>query len=298
MGAGAGRVRATHQRAGVMTDRMDGIDWDDALANAPYIEAAESYPDAWAAKAAAFRERARGDLDIAYGAADRERLDLFRPETTPKGLVVFVHGGYWLRFDKSYWSYLAQGPIAKGWAVALPSYTLAPAVRLPRITEQIAGAIECAAGRVAGPIILTGHSAGGHLVTRMLCPDVVLSARQRIAHVLSISGLHDLRPLLAARMNEELQLSEKTALAESPALHHPAPDTPVTIWVGGHERPEFLRQSALLREAWGGLGCDARLVVDGTRHHFDVISGLEHPESLLTRTLLNPKHREAANAEA
>lgn len=267
------------------TERMDGIDWDDALANAPHIEGAEAYPDLWAACAAAFREHARGETDIAYGDSPRARLDLFLPKGAPRGLVVFVHGGYWLRFDKSYWSHLAAGPIAQGWAVALPSYTLAPEARLPQITAQIAQAIDCAAARVAGPIHLSGHSAGGHLVTRMLCPDVPLDARDRIAHVLSISGVHDLRPLLLSAMNEQLHLTPETARSESPALQHPVPGSPVTLWVGGHERPEFVRQSALLREAWGD---DARLVVDGTRHHFDVIAGLEDPKSPLTNALLTP----------
>ncbi len=266
----------------------DGIDWDDALANGPYIDGADRYPEQWAAQAAAFRKEAPGEIDIAYGDAARERLDLFLPEGTPRGLVVFVHGGYWQRFDKSYWSHLAQGPLVQGWAVALPSYTLAPEARLPRITTQIRRAIESAAAKVAGPIHLTGHSAGGHLVTRMLCQDVPLSVRDRIAHVLSISGVHDLRPLLAASMNEQLQLTEESATAESPALHRPLPGVPATIWVGGHERPEFLRQSALLREAWARAGEDARLVVDGTRHHFDVIAGLEHADSSLTTALLNP----------
>lgn len=271
-----------------MTGRIDGINWDEALANAPHIEGAEGYPEHWATCAAAFRQTARGELDIVYGDAPRARLDLFLPDGSLQGLVVFVHGGYWLRFDKSYWSHLAAGPLAQGWAVALPSYTLAPEARLPQITAQIARAIDCVAARVAGPIHLTGHSAGGHLVTRMLCPDTPLAARTRLRHVLSISGVHDLRPLLAAGMNDRLQLTAETAASESPALLHPVPNVPVTLWVGGHERPEFLRQSALLREAWAMKGTDARLVVDDRRHHFDVIAGLEDPSGPLTRALLAP----------
>ncbi len=271
-----------------MTRQLDGIDWDEALANAPHIEGAESFPDQWAKRAAKFRDSARGQIDTAYGAAPRERLDLFLPEGQPHGLVVFVHGGYWQRFDKSYWSHLAAGPRAQGWAVAVPSYTLAPEACLPEITAQIACAIECAAAQVSGPIHLTGHSAGGHLVTRMLCTDTRLAVRERVAHVLSISGVHDLRPLMAAQMNEQLRLTPETAAAESPCLHLPVPGSAVTCWVGGHERPEFLRQSALLREAWDREGTRARLVVDGTRHHFDVIAGLEEAGSALTQALLGP----------
>jgi arylformamidase len=48
------------------------------------------------------------------------------PKCKSKGLVVFVHGGYWKAFDKSVWSHLASGPLAHGYAVAVPSYTLCP----------------------------------------------------------------------------------------------------------------------------------------------------------------------------
>ena len=68
------------------------------------------------------------------GTAPRNRFDLFLPEDAPKGLVVFVHGGYWVRFDKSYWSHLARGSVEHGYAVAMPSYTLCPQTRISGIT--------------------------------------------------------------------------------------------------------------------------------------------------------------------
>lgn len=264
------------------------IDWDDAFANGAYIAGAEGYPETWAAQAAAFRAGVQGELDLAYGAHPRERLDLFRPAGAARGLVVFVHGGYWLKFDKSFWSHLAAGPLARGWAVALPSYTLAPEASIPQITAQIGAAVGHAAGLVAGPVRLAGHSAGGHLVTRMICEDSPLAPElhSQIAGVVSISGLHDLRPLLATQMNDQLRLTPETAAAESPALHMPLAGSPVTAWVGGHERPEFLRQSALLREAWSRAGLSVRLVIDGKRHHFDVIDALAQADSALTQHVL------------
>ena len=106
------------------------IDWDDAYANGKYIEDAASYPDRWAADAAAFRDvmqaESRLESDLTYGPAARNRVDLFMPQNPPAGLAVFVHGGYWQKFDKSLWSHLAAGALGHGWAVALPSYTLAP----------------------------------------------------------------------------------------------------------------------------------------------------------------------------
>ncbi len=260
------------------------IDWEDAFTNADYIEDGANYPDKWAQQASAFRATHLAQLDIAYGEQPREKFDLFLPASAPRGLVVFVHGGYWLRFDKSTWSHLASGPVSLGWAVAMPSYTLAPEASLPEMTQQIARAIEEAGRVVDGPIRLAGHSAGGHLVTRMICQDGPLapSIAARIERVISISGLHDLRPLQHHSMNKMLALTPSTAASESSALSTPLDHVAVTAWVGALERPEFLRQAALLAEAWTRKGVNTPLVADPNKHHFDVIDGLidaNHPLS-------------------
>ncbi len=267
---------------------MAWIDWEDAFANGAYIAGAEAYPAAWAEAAAAFRAQANARCDLVYGPAKRARFDLFLPEGPPRGLVVFVHGGYWLKFDKSTWSHLAAGAVAQGWAVAMPSYTLAPEARIAEITAQIAQAIIAASEEVDGPILLAGHSAGGHLVSRMICADSALPAdvTARISLVMSISGLHDLRPLLATTMNETLRLTQEEAARESAVLLEPLPGVAVTAWVGGLERPEFLRQSALLRDVWARKGGTVRLVVEEGFHHFDVIAGLAQADSPITQALI------------
>jgi arylformamidase len=267
-------------------------DWDDANSNAAHIAGGEFYPARWAALAKAFRAEllaaGRAELDLPYGPAERETLDLFRPAGKAEGLAIFAHGGYWMAFDKSSWSHLAAGALGRGWAVCIPSYTLAPEARISQISLQFARAISFAADRMSGPLRLAGHSAGGHLVTRMACEDSVLPAgvRGRIGHVVSISGLHDLRPLLRTTMNATLRMGEAEAAAESPALRWPMTQCSVTCWVGSDERPEFLRQNDLLANIWTGLGAGMRSVhVDG-RHHFNVIEDLADPGSKLTEAFV------------
>ncbi len=267
-------------------------DFDDAYANGPHIPDGASWPGRWQEKSAPWRDamlaKGRATLDVAYGDKPRNRLDLFLPEAKPKGLVVFVHGGYWMRLDKSVWSHLADGPLAHGHAVAMPSYTLCPDTRIAGITSEIGRAIEKAAGEIAGPIRLAGHSAGGHLVTRMISATSPLSAATlaRVVNTVSISGVHDLRPLIGTRMNETLGLDEAEALAESPALLRPAANARLCCFVGAAERAEFLRQNALLASVWLGLGAETAAYEEPDRHHFTVVDGLGHPDSALTRTLL------------
>lgn len=259
-------------------------DWDDAYANGAHIEGAADYPPKWAAAAAAYRAgMTSAELDVPYGDHERQRLDLFWPDAAPKGLAVFVHGGYWLKFDKSWWSHLVEGARANGWAVAAPSYVLAPEARISDITAMIGAAVKVAAGKVAGPIHMAGHSAGGHLVSRMACKSGPLGAdtAARVARVLSISGLHDLRPLMKTSMNAELRLDPAEAEDESAALTDPHSHITTIAWVGGAERPEFIRQTQVLEAAWKDRATITS-VVDPQRHHFDVIEPLADPASPIT----------------
>lgn len=264
-------------------------DWNDAFANMAHIAGSEALPGLWSANALAYRTSGVTiEEDIAYGDHPRERFDLIWPDGTPKGVVVFIHGGFWMRLDKSFWSDLAEGARANGWAVCLPSYTLAPEARIHHMTAQIGAAIEKVSARVAGPIKLSGHSAGGHLASRMVSSTSPLSTDilARITHTLSISGLHDLRPLLHTQMNNVLRLDDAEAHAESAALLRPITTAPVTAWVGGGERPEFIRQTELLTHMWSGLDAQIVSTIDGQHNHFTVIEGLRDPKSAITKALL------------
>jgi acetyl esterase/lipase len=251
--------------------------------NGAFIAGAEEFPPRWLELAAAFRaglgKRARTGLT--YGRAARRVFDLFLPEGAPRGLFVFVHGGYWMAFDRESWSHLAAGALARGWACAMPSYTLAPQAHIGAMTEEIGLAVGAAAALVAGPVVVSGHSAGGHLSARMGNPDSPAPLHARVRRVVPISPLADLAPLCDTAMNETLRIDGDEARAESPALHPLRPGCEAHVWVGGQERPAFLWQARTLSEAWS-----CPWTVAPGRHHFDVIDDLADPASALVETCL------------
>ena len=254
-------------------------DSDRDYLNGAFIPGSADYPSRWTQAADEFRQAMgrRADLDLAYGAAPRQRLDLFLPDGTPKGVVLFVHGGYWHLFSKAHWSHLAAGPLARGYAVAMPGYTLAPVARLADMTAEIARAAWFVGTRVSGPMVVTGHSAGGHLAARMGCADISVP----VARVVPISPLTELGPLMATGMNDTLKIDAEEAATESPARLALRESVSAHVWVGGDERPAFLWHARVLAEEWG-----CGWTVEAGRHHFDVIEGLADPESALCDTLL------------
>ncbi|MCU0803299.1 MAG: alpha/beta hydrolase [Rhodobacteraceae bacterium] len=248
---------------------------DLAYSNGAFIPGGAEYPARWQAKAAAFRESlgARAVCDISYAPA--QAYDLFLPDGPPKGVLVFVHGGYWLAFGRRDWSHLAAGALARGWACAMPGYTLAPAARIADMTREIAAAVMAIAARVPGPVVVTGHSAGGHLAARMGCMP------GPVRRVVPISPLSDLGPLMGTAMNAKLRLDAAEVAAESPALLALRADVQAHVWVGGQERPAFLWQARTLSEAW-----HCPWTVAPGQHHFDVIDGLEDAASPLMQACL------------
>jgi arylformamidase len=260
---------------------------DDAYANAAYIKDAEAYPAHWEKAAKSFRDGlgARAQEGVSYGPSERQAFDFFQPEGVARGTMIFVHGGYWKAFDRSIWSHLATGALARGWAVAMPCYDLCPDVRIADITRQIAAAVTRVADRTFGPLALAGHSAGGHLVCRMTDPLVLPSEiRERIKAIVPISPVADLAPLMDTSMNEILHIDAAEALSESPVNMQPPHGLDVTIWVGADERPAFLEQAEQLARGWG-----ARRVVAEGKHHFDVIDGLTDPDGPMIKALLGLK---------
>ena len=255
-------------------------DWDDAYANSIHIANADLLIQGFADASAAFRA-AHPPQPLGSGS-------LYLPSAPAKGLAMFIHGGFWHEPYPDIWSHLAAGAFAHDWAVAVPTYRLAPDATIAGMVAEIAAAITYAARHVEGPIALSGHSAGGQLAARMVCADGTLPDEiyQRVISCVPISGLADLRPLLRTKMNDVLQLDDAEARSQSPAFLTPRTQVPVTCWVGGAERPEFLRQSALLANIWAGMGVQTECVIEPGRNHFDILNGMTQPDSPLTRTLL------------
>src|SRR6266550_932789 len=163
--------------------------------------------ESWAAASKVLREQRPKHLDLAYSPGERTKWDLY-PATDPKApCFVHIHGGYWQRGSKEIFACLAEGALANGWSAALPGYTLAPEASLTQITNELKSAFDWLNAKgaehgIAGPIIVTGWSAGGHLTAFVL-------DHPKVAAGLAISGVFDLGALRdSPHVNDKVKLSE------------------------------------------------------------------------------------------
>lgn len=226
--------------------------------------------ESWARDSAAYRE-IKQPREIRYGKGERHTFDLF--EAGPGPAIMYIHGGYWQALDKSFHSIHARGLNHLGVSVAVPSYDLCPNVRIGDIVEQMRAACAVLHRETQAPVIVSGHSAGGHLAACLLATEAHVPAAY------AISGLFELAPLIPTSINTKLGLDAAEAEALSP-LFWPAPEMKtLDAVVGADESSEFLRQSAAIVRAWGEAGVNTRYEEIATANHFTVIAPLTDPNS-------------------
>jgi arylformamidase len=240
----------------------------------------------WAKDAAAYRER-RAPRRIAYGPGARHTIDLFAGDS--KGpIVVFIHGGYWQALDGSSFSHCARGLNAHGVDVAIPSYDLCPQVSVDDIIGQMRAAARELA-RLGRPLVMSGHSAGGHLSACMLATDWTaldpLLPKDLVPAVYAISGLFDLVPLVETSINKALGLDQDTAKAASPLFWKPPAHGSLDAVVGGAESAEYFRQSRTIVDAWGAAGVATLFGTISDANHFTAIAPLADPDSAMVKRL-------------
>jgi arylformamidase len=256
----------------------DTIDLEAEYNNRARVPDHPTHIAGWQKDAAAYRQNAACELDLAYGDGERHRIDVFHP-TGGRGdgpIILFIHGGYWQSLDKSYFSHLARGPNERGFSVAIPSYDLAPNSSLSRIIACIENAANFVMRRTGQALVATGHSAGGHLSACLMAKPEALE--RPIKAVMPISGLFELAPLVPTSVNKALGLSVEEAQRLSPLDWEPAAGGHLAAIVGGAESSEFLRQSRLIADRWSHAGVATHYYEVPGAHHFDVVAGLADPE--------------------
>lgn len=247
-----------------------------AVPDSPTLNAARE------AESARFRSDHSGHLDLPYGTRERNTWDLF-PAADPKApCLVFIHGGYWQRNSKDQFANLIAGPHANGWSAALPGYTLAPDATMTEIAAEIRAALDWLvlhgpAHGIAGPVVLSGWSAGGHLTA--LCLD-----HPSVVAGLAISGIFELGPVRDTYLNDKLRLTDDEIVRLSP-MRLPMIGKPLALAYGTAELPPLMSDSRDLHALRSAHHLPGALIPVPRGNHFTIVHELRDPAGLLTRHL-------------
>lgn len=265
---------------------MTGIDYEAEYNNRARVPENPALMAGWARDAAAYRAE-HPPRRLTYGAGARNVIDLFEGGRGGP-LVVFIHGGYWQALDGSSSSHCARGLNAHGISVAVPSYDLCPNVQVADIIGQMRAASRELA-KFGRPLVVSGHSAGGHLAACMLATDWpaydASLPKDLVRAAYAISGLFELEPLVGTSVNKALGLDRVSARAASPLEWTPPAGRTLDAVVGGSESAEYHRQSRTIVDIWGKAGVATRFGIVPDANHFTAIAPLAEPDSAMVLRL-------------
>jgi arylformamidase len=252
----------------------------------------------WARDSQTARDTLDCTTDLRYGDGDNQKLDVFRCGDTQAPTLVYFHGGYWQRGDKSIYSFLATPFVHAGVNVVVVGYDLCPSVSITRISEESREALAYiwknahALGINHDRITVMGHSAGGHITQMMMATDwpnfdMALPINLVKAGI-PISPLSYLEPVrLTKALNTGICMDKTEAQAESPMTNHPPiTNAPQLVVVGGGETTEFHRQSQMYVDAYANMDRVIDLYIVPNVDHFDELNVLADITSpFFTKTL-------------
>ena len=245
----------------------------------------------WSSDSETARAASDCSLDIRYGDGEKQKLDVFRCGDASAPTLVYFHGGYWQRGDKSIYSFIAPPFNAAGVNVVVVGYDLCPSVTITRISQEAREAMAhlwrnaATLGINRDGITVMGHSAGGHITQMMMATAWPAIGADLPADLIKagipVSPLSYLEPVrLTEALNAGIRMDPEEADAESPMTHHPpATNAPQLVVVGGAETDEFHRQARMYVEKYETADRKMGLYVVPDVDHFDELNVLVDPSS-------------------
>ena len=238
------------------------------------------------------------DLDLPYGVHDRQKLDVYQPESADSDgmpVLIFWHGGYWVLGHKDTLGFMAP-PITLAPAIlVIAGYRLAPGAKYPEQVDDCRNALKWVYENIAeyggdpDKIFVGGHSAGGHLASLVsLQRDRLRKFRvpeEIIKGCFPVSGVFDVTDSPVER--REAFLSSPDHAREASPLYNTAGNTvPFFLEIGENDFPSLRNQHGAMLEA---LESEAGVVEAMERlghNHFEISLDQGNVENLWSRKVV------------
>jgi arylformamidase len=279
------------------------LDYDQAALDAAYDQAAyASNREQLIRRRICDSELARLRLGeperVAYGAAEIERLDIYRSGRRMAPVFVFIHGGAWRSGRAKEFATPVEMFLAAGAHYVVPDFAWVQDVSgsLIMLASQVQRAIgwvyrnAVQFGGDPDRLYIGGQSSGGHLAAVALTADWPREfglPADIIKGGMCISGMYDLTPVALSARSTYVKFDDATIAKLSPIRHLDRLQAPLIVAYGTCETPEFQRQNREFAAAVEAAGKKVRLLVGEHYNHFELPETLGNPYGLLGRAALN-----------
>ncbi len=234
--------------------------------------------------------------NLCYGKTSLQKLDVFykyKKRNLP--IHIFIHGGYWRALDKSYHSHMALPFIKNNICFFNINYELCPKVKLTDIKNQIIKAIlwiHKNAKKFGGDnknIVLSGHSAGAHLVSMMLSINwIKYKINPNIFKGIAlVSGIFDTEIVLDLKVNDEIRLSNIEAIRNNPFTLKPKLNTKAIISYGNKEPLLWQKQSKKFLKFLNNNNFQCKEIISKNDNHFSLIDTLGNFNNNLVKEIIS-----------
>ena len=223
-----------------------------------------------------------------YGPTEIEKLDIFRASRSNAPIMVFVHGGAWLRNRASDFHYIAENFVSAGGHLVLLDFVPADhangdlRVMADQVRRGIVWVYRNAASFGGDPnrIFVSGQSSGAHLAAVALATDWAneygVPANILKGGVLQ-SGMYEMKPVRLSARSSYVKFDDAMEDAMSPQRHIARLLAPIVVMYGTNETPEFQRQNREFAAAAKAAGKPVTLTVLRNHNHYEVQQTLASP---------------------
>lgn len=270
---------------------------DNAYDQAVYAPNRDQVLARLAAASALVRERLGEPLRLTYGPAPIEQLDVYKTVLPDAPVIVFVHGGAWLRGMARNYAFPAEVFARAGAhyvAIDFNNVTETGGDLAP-MADQVRRAIawvcrNCASfGGNPARVYVSGTSSGAHFGGVAAATDWQKDfglPRDAVKGYTLVSGMYDLRGPRLSKRSAYVKFTDAIEDALSPQRHLERIVAPIVLVYGSLETPEFQRQSRDFAAALRLAGKPVDLIFAEGYNHFEIAETLGNPYSQAVRAAL------------
>src|SRR6185295_12070592 len=275
---------------------MDQQDLDDAYDQIVYAPNQPNITERRTWNGEKAREVLGEPVRLAYGAAEIEKIEVYKTKRPNAPVAIFLHGGAWRGGRAAQNAFMAENFVKAGAHFAAVDFNntgetngdLFPMVDQCRRAIAFTYKNAASFGADADRIYLIGHSSGAHLGGCVLITDWTKLGvpANVIKGALLGSGMYDLKAVRLSKRSDYVKFTDAMEHELSTQRHLERIHTPLVLTHGSLETPEFQRQTREFHAALIAAGKPAQLIVGRGYNHYETQETLGNPYGFMGRAAL------------